>query len=87
MQIVLADYTSELAEIAAWSEWGCATFDIKKLSVKQYQAIQVIIGMSWSVNWGDIEYGEYTVRIINHTLWRFVTVIPIPQVAREEEIY
>ena len=87
MPITMDDYTPELAEIAQISESGCATFDISRLPTHQQEAVQHIIEMNHISNWGVVEYGPFVVRIINNSLWRFVTVMESIEEVEPNSVY
>jgi hypothetical protein len=82
------DYTPELAEIARGSESGCAVFDWDKLTEKQRYAIQSIVWMNWKMQWGDVQYKNFTIRYIVHeTAWKMVTVLENRVAIPEKDIY
>ncbi len=83
----MEDYGVELDEIARWSEWWGAVFDLKILTSRQQQAVQALIWMSWKVWSWDIEYWEFILRVIVNTKWKYVTVLKIMKIALESDIY
>ena len=80
-------FDAELGELAQWSEWWNAVFEWEKLTQKQRNVIQTIIWISWQFEWWDINWWEFTVRVIVETNSKFVTVIQNTEKLTEAEMY
>lgn len=76
--IRIVDFSPEILEIAQVCELEWWEVMIEMLTIRQRQAVQNLIWMSWVYDWSDIvfwEYDEALLRVINDERWTLISLI------------